>query len=430
MSDQNNQAYDQETGEVIGEVIGRAQGGLAAKESFGSIEVAQQNETAIAAVQARAQAIVQSKYVMALKRPRNPEQVREDLLKDCRRSSFADVARYKRPQGKRPAWLISEGGKETEVPEGTSGARKAWVPNFIEGPSIRFVEAALRALGNCEPAVQALYEDERKMIVRVEVCDFEKNLSFSQEITIEKSVERKDLKKDRDTGEARQVPLAVRTNSYGDRVYIVPASEDETRLKVNRLVSMTMRTLGLRLIPGDLLDEAMQQVTTTQKESVKGDPAKARRELLDSFAKLGIRASDLADYLGGRTVEQASPDEILELRIMGVAIRDGELKWLDALAASPYRVAEEEQAKASPQQAKIEKVKEHLAAKISKAKDAAKAAKAAKEAPAAGAPATAAEPSKGAAPAAASAEKPKEEAPKAEPEKTAAPDPREPGSDG
>jgi hypothetical protein len=433
-----NDYDDRDHDAVTGEVMDRAPGALAVTESFGGMTLQQQNETAIAAVQARAQAIVQSKYVMALKRPRNHEQTRLELLKDCSRPSFAAIARYKRPQGKRPAFFIKQDGADVEVPEGTEGAKKKWVPNFIEGPSIRFVEAALRALGNIEPAVQSLYDDERKIILRCEVCDFEKNLSYSQEITVEKSVERKDLKTDRETGRVLQVPLGRRTNSYGDPVYIVAASEDEVRLKVNRNVSMTLRTLGLRLVPGDLLDEAMQTVIATQKKDVKDDPARARRELLDSFAKLGVQPVDLQAYLGGRTVEQASPDEILELRIIGVSIRDGEIKWTEAIAASPYRDDAEESAgegaKKSPQQEKSAKVAETIAKKKDAAKKAAAEAKAkAEAAKAAQAGAAAQEPAKDASPAA--------DAPKAEAKPAAAQEPaqepaeeqkkpaREPGED-
>ncbi len=240
------------------------------------------------------------------------------------KSDLVDIACFVRMETPR-AFLINDGHREV------------WVPNIIDGWSIRFVEAAIQAMGNAEAGSVSIYEDDKKKIVRCEVWDFERNISWPHEITIEKTVERSKLKKN-------QVPIYARKNSYGEPVYILPATDDETRLKENRIVSMTLRTLGLRIVPGDILDEAKERVEATrakvleaEKAGIVADPTKARKDLLDRLAKIGIRAADVVEYFGGRAVEAMTPDMILELRIVGAGVSSGDLAWRDALSGSPYR---------------------------------------------------------------------------------------------
>jgi len=75
---------------------------LAVRQDFGgtSSTLAAQ-ETASAYVAAQAKAVVEARYVMALRRPRQWDQVRQDLLKECKRPSFANnkSAYYRKPIG-------------------------------------------------------------------------------------------------------------------------------------------------------------------------------------------------------------------------------------------------------------------------------------------------------------------------------------------
>jgi len=93
------------------------------------------------------------------------------------------------------------------------------------------VEAAVQALGNASMGGVALYEDEKKKIVRCEVWDYERNIDWSKEITIEKTVERSRLKRG-------QVPIAKRKNSYGEDVFILPGDiEDRVYYVVRREIN-------------------------------------------------------------------------------------------------------------------------------------------------------------------------------------------------
>ncbi len=268
--------------------------GTSVVESFGSTEMRRSAETASSAVAAASIATVQAQYIMAQQRPRDMDAVRIALLKECRRPAFAAVARYRKP--------IGEG---------------------IEGPSIRFAEAAMRALGNISPKVKIAYDDPEKRIVTVSVSDLESNLNFEGDIVVEKTVERSKLRDG-------QVPLRVRKNSVGKATYVVEATEDEIQAKQGALVSKMMREHALRILPGDIRDEAMEVVIATLEKEDAADPTAARKKLVDGFDRLGVKPSALRDYLG-HDLDGITPAELAELRAVGASIRDGEATWKDVL---------------------------------------------------------------------------------------------------
>ena len=117
------------------------------------------HETAISASAAQARASVEARFVMALHRPRDIDNVRVRLLKECKRPGFAEVARYSRPIGN----------------------------TKIEGPSIRFAEAAIRHMGNIDAQAHTIYDSAENRILRVEVTDLETNATYSKEITVRKT---------------------------------------------------------------------------------------------------------------------------------------------------------------------------------------------------------------------------------------------------
>ena len=249
-------------------------------------------ETASAAVAAQATAAVQARYVMAVKAPRNWDQVRTDLLRECQRTGFARVALYHKPIG--------------------AG---------IEGPSIRFVEAALRLFRNVLVETPTIFDDDDKRIVRVSVTDLESNTTYHRDVTVTKRVERRKLQKN-------QSYLGTRTNSRGETIYIVPATDDDILNKEGALVSKAIRTLGLRILPGDLVDEAVETVRETLQASAAKDPDAERKRLVDAFVGIGVQPAMLVEYLGhdlGRT----TPADLAHLRAIYSAIKDGEATWAD-----------------------------------------------------------------------------------------------------
>ena len=304
---------------------------LAVQEDFGGTgSTLAVVETASSAIAAQSKAMVESRYIMAMRNPRDVELFRARLLKHCKRPGFAEVATYQKPVGGKP----------------------------IIGPSIRFVESALQAYGNCAVDVTAVYEDDEKRIVRISVTDFEANIPYSQEVTVEKFVERKSTAGGEVVGERRK--------KNGEVVYKVRATEDDFNNKLASATSKMIRNLGLRVLPSDIVEECQDQCSATRHAKNAEDPDAAKRKLIDAFAAINVMPDSLRDFLG-HDVATSSPAEIDELRKVYAAVRDGEATWNDAVQVKRIERGEVEVKPADG----TDKLKEKLAKNA--AKDTAKA---------------------------------------------------------
>lgn len=249
-------------------------------------------ETASTAIAAQAKAMVESRYIMAMRNPRNRDQVRLDLLAECRRPAFANnkSAYYKKP--------IGQG---------------------VEGLGIRFVEVALRCMKNVLIETNMIFEDDQKEIHRVSVTDLESNVTYPLDVKVTKTVERS---KPADDG----TYISMRKNSQGKITYTVPAQDDDLLNKRGAMISKAVRTLGLRIIPGDLCDEAEAIIKKIRLDHAAQDPGAERKRIVDAFAEIGVKAVDLVAYLG-HSIEQCSPAQLVDLRGIYGAIKDGEATW-------------------------------------------------------------------------------------------------------
>jgi hypothetical protein len=301
------------------------------KQEFSGTQLETRHETASTAMAERVKAEVQARYIMAIQRPRNLDVVRQRLLKECERPGFAEAARYHKPVGK-----------------------------GIEGPSIRFAEAAIRNMTNLDIQTHTTYDDPQKQIICVTVADLESNVPYSQDVVVQKTVERRNLKQG-------QKPLSERVNSEGQMIFIVPGTDDDVLNKTNALISKAIRTLGLRHLPGDILDECMDRCVAVTRKRAKADPDKARRDLLDAFFTIGVEADQIALYIGHDPKHLNEP-ELLELRAVYATVKQGEATWkalLEHKTGIPVN-EEEDQAQAkrrSATEALLEKQKAKQAAK-------------------------------------------------------------------
>lgn len=236
------------------------QAGQTATDGFDAYALTQTAETHTSALAAQAQAEVQARWIIAMKRPRDLMVVREKLLADCRRPGFAETAIYSKPVG------------------GQS----------IEGPSIRFAESARRAMGNLICDTTTVYDDARKLVVRVSVTDLECNDTQLENVVIEKTIER-----------AKPMPgrkiVSTRKNSKGFDVYVIEATNEEIIDKVRALVSKARRGLILSAIPGDIKEEGIDTCYATRRGEIARDPAVARKKMVDAFAGIGVSVAQLVE---------------------------------------------------------------------------------------------------------------------------------------
>lgn len=278
-----------------GSALATAPAGTIVRKEFGADQISRPAETAATAAAAQAQAIVQARYVVAFQRPRDWDEVRVRLLSECRRPGFADVAWYRKPVG-----------------EG------------VEGFSIRFAEAAVRCMGNLLPEAPVIFDDPERRILRVLLTDLESNVTYTKDLVIEKTVERRSLRKG-------QEALSVRMNSAGQPTYLVRATEDDLLAKEGAAVSKATRTLALRILPGDIADECKRIILDARRGEAVRDPAAARKKVADAFAELGILPASLKQYLG-HDLASCSPAELEDLRALWSAVKNGETTWVEILA--------------------------------------------------------------------------------------------------
>lgn len=279
---------------------------------------------AVAAAES-AKAHVQSQYAIAKRFPRSYEQSRFRIIEACKRPKFAEKAEYSKPVG----------------------------GSCIKGPSIRFAELALREWGNINYVNQVIYDDEMTRRVNIHITDLETNATFSAAITINKTIERKDKR-------GREV-ISERLNANGQMVYIVKATEDEVQNKQANLVSKALRNEGLRLIPQEIIEEAMEVVHDTVKKNISTDPDAERRKLIDAFLKIGVQPKNVEEYLG-HPLEMTTPAELGDLRAIFNSVKNGEAKWTD-FVTSDETEREENLSKAK------EKLKELTSMKKSQQKE-------------------------------------------------------------
>lgn len=261
-------------------------------------------ELAVASSAAQAKALVEAKYTIALHRPRDLMQVRDRILAACKRPLFAERVKYRKPQGK----------------------------GFVTGPSIRFAEECVRAMGNLDVSAMVMYEDAEKMVVRITAIDLESNSSYGDDVVIAKTVER--------SSPGDREIIGTRTNSRGQTVYILASTADEMANKMAAAKSKVIRNNGLRLIPSDIVEEAIQVAAETLENGGEDRDAKAKK-MADAFAGIGVKPADLKAFLGCE-ITAASPRQLSELREIYAAIRDGETTWkavIDATKPEPKSTA-------------------------------------------------------------------------------------------
>jgi len=253
-------------------------------------------ETQTAMVASKVDAEIRARYALAVMRPRSNLELEQNLLKECERKSFAESALYSVPRGN----------------------------TRIVGASIRLAETAARLARNIVVESDVIFENEKQRIIKVSVCDVEANLTYSQDVTVAKTIERRYIKKGDEI-------ISERSNSGNEKVYTIAAPEGELTIKQNALVSKAVRNQILRLIPGDIIESAVEACKKTQTDAAAKDPDAAKKSTLKAFAEIGVTAAELAKYLG-HSVDALKPEEVVDLRVIYRSIKDGEAKWTDIVA--------------------------------------------------------------------------------------------------
>lgn len=250
-------------------------------------------ETSASAIAAREKALVEAKFVYAMRNPRVFDAARLRLLKACQRPRFAETARYAKPVG-------------TEK---------------VYGLSIRFAEEARILWGNVDVTAMIVFDDDEKRIIRVTGTDLETNATDSVDVLVEKFVERRVLRQGMEV-------IGSRQNKNGDIVYRIRATEDDLLVKQNNQIAKARRNVILAVIPADIKEECEEQIVDTVRRRDAEDPDGSRKRVLDSFFVMGVMPQQVQDLLG-HPLEQLTPAELTLLRTYYTALKEGEATWVD-----------------------------------------------------------------------------------------------------
>lgn len=251
---------------------------------------------------------VRGAMLMAKQFPRDVEMAITRIKTACMRTSLAEVAMYEYPRG------------DTRV----------------KGPSIRLAEALAQNWGNMQVGVSELAQDNGESSVMAFAWDLETNTRAVKTF---------------------QVPHVRYTKDGGVKPLTDPRDIYEA---VANQGARRLRACILSVIPGDVVELAVERVILTKREAV-GDPKVAIKKISAAFSKYGVTDADIERFLRHK-IEAVSVDEVIRLRDIGTAIRDGFSK------AADYFPKEEKDGGAGESKASaVERQKEALRKKAAKA---------------------------------------------------------------
>jgi hypothetical protein len=268
-------------------------------------KLAEYQEQSISMVQQREKAKIESRYIMALRQPRDLEVVRQKMLRECSRPSFC-------------APDMSKNGSSVAIYRVPRGGSK------IEGVTIRFAEMAKRCYGHIFVEVTPLGEDETQQIYQVEATDYQNNDGGSEIVIVPKRIERS-FAKDSD------VVLGRRENSQGKTTFTIVPTDDDLQVKRNALNSKARRNVIMQCIDGWLVEECKAKIRETAAAKDAENPGAAKTAIFDAFASIGVTAAQLNEYIGH--AGDLSPAELDEMRSFFGGIQQGYTTWAEIAAS-------------------------------------------------------------------------------------------------
>ena len=233
----------------------------------------------------RALAEVQSAIILAKKFPRNQKEAFDRIMNSCQRVGLANEAVY----------TYARGGSS------------------ISGPSIRLAEAIAQCWGNLSFGIQELDQRNGESTVKAFCWDMESNTKQEKVFQVPHTRYTKQgttqLKDPRD-------------------IYEAVANQGARRL----------RACILGVIPGDVIDAAVEECEKTQKAKADVSP-EAVNKLVTAFAAFGVSKEQIEARIQ-RRIDAIQPGQIIGMRKIYNSLKDGMSKPEDYFEA----VAQQEEA--------------------------------------------------------------------------------------
>lgn len=212
---------------------------------------------------------VQGAILMARKFPRNVVQALDRITIACQRPGLAEAALY----------TYARGGTD------------------VTGPSIRLAEAIAQQWGNIQFGIRELDQRNGESTVEAFAWDIETNTRQIKTF---------------------QVPHVRYTRAKGNTKLLDP--RDVYEMVANQ-GARRLRACILGVIPGDIIEAAIQQCESTMKAKADTSP-EAIKKLIEAFAALGVTKDQLEKKLQ-RRVDAIMPAQVVGLRKIYNSLKDG-----------------------------------------------------------------------------------------------------------
>lgn len=241
---------------------------------------------------------IKGKMFLARQFPRDPEQSLQNVLMECQRPKLAEAAQYEYPKG----------------------------DSVVTGPSIRLVEVLARHWGNIDSGVAEIDTHSDHTVVKAYAWDLENNVSDEKTFTVQH----------------------VRSVGKGSKrtTYKLTDERDIYEMVANK-AARRKRSCLLAVMPGWYVEAALDACNETLRNSVTNGKTieEVREAVVAAFAEFGVSPDNIAAKLS-RPIDKLDPNDIVKLRHLYAAIKDGFVKAQDAFdlfATTPEDLPSEEE---------------------------------------------------------------------------------------
>lgn len=235
-----------------------------------SLKIVEPKSEAVQTMIGREAQQIQGMVFMAKQYPRNEQQAYNKIMSACQRVSLAEDSMYEYPRG------------------GTK----------VTGPSIRLAEAVAQNWGNIDFGIVELEQKDSESVVMSYAWDMETNTRQTKIFTV---------KHIRDTKKGSK-----KLDDSRD-IYELTANQGARRL----------RACILGIIPGDVIDAAVEQCKETLKSGNKKPLAERIKDMIVAFEKdYKVDIAMLDKFIGCKS-DAFSENDIIRLRNVYKSLKDG-----------------------------------------------------------------------------------------------------------
>lgn len=221
---------------------------------------------------------IKGKMYLARQFPRDQDWSLQNVLQECKRPELAACAQYEFPKG----------------------------DSVVRGPSIRLVEVLARHWGNIDSGVNEIEANDGSTLIKAYAWDLETNVSDEKTFSVKHE----------------------RTTKKGS--YKLTDERDIYEMVANK-GARRKRACLLAVMPGWYVEAALTACEETLKQSLTEGKSmdEVRESIVSAFSEFEIGPDQIEQKLG-KEVGALSKNDVVKLRHLYAAIKDGFVKAADA----------------------------------------------------------------------------------------------------